>query len=83
MSPRTVRIKKEARALFWPWCAVVLAGALPVILLNSYTKKMNLVSFFFGVPLLAALSLGNEFQDRKSTRLNSSHSRASRMPSSA
>ena len=27
-SARSVRLKKEARAMFWPWCAVVIAGAL-------------------------------------------------------
>ena len=64
MNARIIRMKKEARALFWPWCAVVIAGALPVILSNSYAKKLNLLSFFVGVPLLAALSLGNEFQQR-------------------
>ena len=67
MSSTTTRMMKEARALFWPWCAVVVAGVLPVILLNSYTKQMNLLSFFVGVPLLAALSLGNEFQQRTLT----------------
>lgn len=67
MDARITRIKKEVRALFWPWCAVVVAGLLPAILLNSYTKKMNLLSFFVGVPLLAALSLGNEFQQRTLT----------------
>ena len=25
------RILKEARPLFWPWCAVALAGALPLV----------------------------------------------------
>lgn len=64
MNTRIVRLKKEARALFWPWCAVVIGGALPVILLNGYTKKLCLISFFVGVPMLAALSLGNEFQQR-------------------
>ena len=45
MEARIIRLKKEARALFWPWCAVMAAGALPAILSNSYTKKMNLLSF--------------------------------------
>ena len=67
MNATPVRLKKEVRALFWPWCAVVAAGALPVFLLNSYTKKMNLLSFFVGIPLLAALSLGNEFQQQTLT----------------
>ena len=67
MNARAIRLKKEAQALFWPWCVVMIAGALPVILSNSYTKKLNLLSFFIGVPLLAALSLGNEFQQRTLT----------------
>lgn len=67
MDARITRIKKEVRMLLWPWCAVVMAGALPVIVQNSYTKKMNLLSFFVGIPLLAALSLGNEFQQRTLT----------------
>ncbi len=64
MSARAIRLKKEARALFWPWCAVMIAGALPVIVLNGYTKKLCLISFFFGIPMLAALALGNEFHQR-------------------
>lgn len=62
MAARIVRIKKEARALFWPWCAVTLAGALPFFFPNSsVAAKFNLLSFFFGLPILATLSLGNEF----------------------
>ncbi len=64
MNARIIRMKKEARALFWPWCAVVIAGALPAILSNSYTKKLCLISFFIGVPMLAALALGYEFHQR-------------------
>jgi hypothetical protein len=59
-----VRIEKEARALFWPWCAVVIAGALPVIVPHDYAEPFSFLSFFLGVPLLATLSLGNEFQHR-------------------
>jgi len=72
MSARMVRIKKEMRALFGPWCAVVIAGALPVIMPHSYTavgvmpaglaESLSFLSFFFGVPLLATLSLGDEFR---------------------
>lgn len=62
MSARMVRMKKEARALFWPWCAVVMAGALPILLPHSSAAaKVNVLGFFFGIPLLATLSLGNEF----------------------
>ncbi len=64
MTATTVRLKKEARALFWPWCALLIAGALPVILANSYTKKLCGVSFFVGVPMLAALAFGSEYQQR-------------------
>ncbi len=65
MNARMVRIRKEVRALFWPWCAVVIAGALPILLPHSPTAAMlNVLSFFFGIPLLATLSLGNEFYHR-------------------
>lgn len=74
MSARMVRIKKEVRALSGPWCAVVIAGALPVIMPHSYTavaampaalaEALSFMSFFFGVPLLATLSLGDEFRYR-------------------
>ena len=68
-SARGVRLKKEVRAMFWPWCAVVIAGALPVLLPHSLAKTepwstINVLSFFFGLPLLATLPLGNEFRDR-------------------
>ncbi len=65
MHARITRIKKEARAIFWPWFAIVIAGALTVLLPHSSAAaKLNLMSFFFGVPLLATLSLGNEFYYR-------------------
>ncbi len=35
MISRLVRIKKETRALFWPWCAVMIAGALPIFFPHS------------------------------------------------
>ena len=65
MNSRSTRIKKEVRALFWPWCAAVIAGALPVFFPHSSpAAKLNFLSFFFGIPLLATLSLGNEFYYR-------------------
>ena len=64
-NPQIVRIKKEARALFWPWCAVMVAGALPVFFPYSPSAaKIDVLGFFFGLPLLATLSLGNEFYHR-------------------
>jgi hypothetical protein len=57
------RILKEARPLLWPWCAVALAGALPLVYPLAWTPLIYLMGFFV-VPLLATLSLGNEFQHR-------------------
>jgi len=57
------RILKEARPLFWPWSAVALAGALPLIYPLDWTPLIYLIGFF-AVPLLATLSLGEEFQHR-------------------
>ena len=65
MSARAIRIEKEARALFWPWCAVVGVGMLPVLLPHEPTAaRLNEMSFFLGIPLLATLSLGEEFYHR-------------------
>ncbi len=71
MNSRTTRVLKEARALFWPWCAVTIAGALPLVLpqshpivLGSNIRELGLVGFFVGIHLLATLSFGNEFQHR-------------------
>ena len=56
---------------------------------NETGKKMEIIirSPWWGTPLAYILyvlsALGIMFTDRKSTRLNSSHSRKSRMPSSA
>ena len=64
-NPRAIRLKKEARALFWPWCAVMIAGVLPVLFPHSRSAAdVGVLGFFFGVPLLATLSLGNEFYHR-------------------
>src|ERR1700674_2828555 len=74
MSSRTKRILKEARSLFWPWCAVTIAGALPLVQQSNSSlgshggpyllARISPIGFWIGVPLLAALSLGNEFQHR-------------------
>ena len=65
MDAQIVRMKKEGRMLFWPWCAVTVMGALPFLIPHSSTAaKLNLLSFFFGLPLLATLSLGSEFYHR-------------------
>ena len=76
MSAKAIRIRKEARDLFWPWCAVSIAGLLPLLQHRSYSglsfpeiprwavEDISFVGFFFGIPLLAALAFGNEFQYR-------------------
>jgi ABC-type transport system involved in multi-copper enzyme maturation permease subunit len=77
MTAKTTRIFKEARSLFWPWCAVTVAGAL-LLVERSHSALMgggvlwgvhliepfSFLGFVLGIPLLATLSLGNEFQHR-------------------
>ncbi len=62
MNSRTTRVLKEARALFWPWCAVTIAALWP--LHAGWTEWIGPMGFFCGILLLATLSLGNEFQHR-------------------
>ena len=67
MSPTQVRLTKEARALVWPWAAVVLAGALQwVPALAGFARDWlvfaGFIGLFLGIPLLGTLSLGHEFQ---------------------
>jgi hypothetical protein len=57
------RILKDARPLMLPWCAVALAGAVPLFYPLGWTPLIYLIGFFV-VPLLATLSLGDEFQHR-------------------
>ena len=58
------RMYKEARPLFWPWCAVVCAGALPLLHPPYPLGEISRVGFLLGIPLLAALPFGNEFRSR-------------------
>jgi polyhydroxybutyrate depolymerase len=71
MISRSTRMMKEARALFWPWCAVMVAGALPLvlpqsrpILLDLNIREISSIAVGFGILLLATLPLSNEFQHR-------------------
>jgi len=72
MSPRATRIRKEARALFRPWCAVTILCSLPLFhfgdgFLHRYyisLSDISAISAYLGIPMLAILSLGNEFQHR-------------------
>jgi hypothetical protein len=61
------RLLKEARALLWPWCGVTLAGALGFVPGNFisaqfFAQGIAQMGFWFGIPLIATLSFGNEFQ---------------------
>lgn len=58
------RILKEARPVFWPWCAVTLACVIPLVRPLPSIAWVGAVGFFVGIPLLASLAFGNEFQHR-------------------
>ena len=58
------RMYKEARPLFWPWCAVVCAGALPLLHPPQPLGEVSYLVFVLGILLLATLPFGNEFQHR-------------------
>src|SRR5207248_2618049 len=75
MDARTVRIMREARPLFWPWGLVTAGGLLPLLfttfpsgpglessMLYHLLMFANVAGFWIGIPLLATLPLGNEFQ---------------------
>src|SRR5262249_19470349 len=64
----SVRIFKEARLLLWTWLAVIAAAAAKVVAISSpVLSVLNVASaagFYIGIPLLAALPFGEEFQQR-------------------
>ncbi len=64
MAISTVRIGKEVRALFWPWCGLMAMAALLFLPLRNepLTVSIATAGFLLGLPLLATLSLGYEFQ---------------------
>ncbi len=64
MTAKSTRILKEARPLAWPWLAVALAGALPLIHGSKYLTLVTTVGFWLGIPVLATLAFGSEFQNR-------------------
>jgi polyhydroxybutyrate depolymerase len=64
MSPRTTRLRKEVRALFRPWCAVMILCALPLFHISRSLSEISVAFCYLGIPMLAALSLGYEFQHR-------------------
>jgi ABC-type transport system involved in multi-copper enzyme maturation permease subunit len=78
MSAKSMRILKDARSLFGPWCLVVMAGLLPLVgrsfsgLMGSsrlwgtynWIEPVSFLGYFLGIPLLATLPMGTEFQHR-------------------
>jgi len=63
MTAKTTRILKEAHPLLWPWCAVALAGMVPLVYPLDWAPLLYLIGFLV-VPMMATLSLGDEFQHR-------------------
>lgn len=80
MSAQAIRIRKEARQLFWAWALVTGAGVLALLrewwqpawlgaLPGVFEELLGgdwilAVGVAFGIPLLATLPLGYEFQYR-------------------
>src|SRR5215510_7859553 len=71
------RIMKEARAVFWPWCAVAISGIAGIMTAVPYQPRFSVfplaeeilpfiisMGFWVGIPALATLVFGNEFQHR-------------------
>ena len=64
MNAQATRLKKEVRPLFWPWCAITLAGAVPFFHPPDEIAWIPPLAFLLGIPLLATISYGSEFQHR-------------------
>ena len=60
----TKALVKEGRPLFWPWCAVMLAGIVSMVRPLHSIGWIGLFAVVLGIPLLAVLPLGSEFQNR-------------------
>ena len=79
MNAQFIQLRKEARPLLLPWSVMMLVGALSLLLRtprdDHYWRSLDLLNWvlplgcFFGIPLLAALPLGTEFQHRTLTLL--------------
>jgi polyhydroxybutyrate depolymerase len=64
MSESTPRMRKEARALFLPWCGAVILCALPLFHVNHTLAETSVAFCYLAIPMLATLALGYEFQHR-------------------
>ena len=89
MTSTSPRIKKPARTLLWVLLDVLLVNAsLFLAQVVRYSSNISYSFFENSIRLAPAMTVifllvFCGFGDRKSTRLNSSHSTSSRMPSSA
>jgi ABC-type transport system involved in multi-copper enzyme maturation permease subunit len=71
MSAESIRTLKEARALLYPWIAVMAMCIFPPLARGFYytpqgdfSKLCLEAGILIGIPLLASLSFGNEFRHR-------------------
>src|SRR5215813_9299158 len=68
MNATSIRIVREARILYWPWCAVTFVGIVPWLQRNLVlpplltSPGLFLASFAIGMSLLASVPLGSEFE---------------------
>src|SRR5262245_37758942 len=67
MIARSLILQKEARAIFWPWCAVAFTGLASSLFpapwfSGQFVSLVYSYGFLVGIPLLASLSIGMEFQ---------------------
>lgn len=72
MNAKSLRMRKEVRAMFWPWCLVMAAAVTPLVLpqsLHEWLEPIGMIGFYGGILFLAALSFGNEYQHRTLTLL--------------
>jgi hypothetical protein len=68
MTARAITLQKEARAIFWPWCAVAFTGLASALFPAPWfdgqlLRLVHSYGFLLGIPLLASLSVGIEFQN--------------------
>src|SRR3954464_11974455 len=71
MTAQSVRMMKEFRLLAWPWLAITAAATLALVMHSNNlqwgpinSQGLIALGFFAGMPVLAGLGLGSEFQYR-------------------
>ena len=70
MSESTPRMRKEARALFLPWCGAVILCALPLFHVNHTLAETSVAFCYLAIPMLAtAASTAPAANSRKAREL--------------